>query len=314
MLTEKRRFPVENQQVKTQGNSRLGGILLVSVGIGVAFMGLVFFLAQYFDDWRQVVQLLVSFGIGIPFVVLGTVSERTKPGNSNVTLWFAFGIPALIYGLDLLAEMIWGRHGPVGLMLLYALDAAVCLFLYWLTQRNVALFFAFLVGSLLFYQTGDVAVEKIAFLQNWVVGEGHSMEWLASQAIVLGMIWALSAWSFSKTAREPLVNFLYLVGSVLVLSGIHTLAWLGGNIGNFWQVVDILTAGLLIAGSAFLGRKVLLWVGGFGLVSGILQVTYIHFEKSFTWSVALMISGLVIAAVGYLVLRMHAQYFQPKKG
>jgi len=92
--------------------------LLLWGGAGIAFLGAVFFVAQYFDDWMEAAELLITLGIGLPFTYLGVRSEREKPGGSNTTLWLLFGLPCLFSGIGLLAKMIFGHHGDVGTMTL----------------------------------------------------------------------------------------------------------------------------------------------------------------------------------------------------
>lgn len=284
----------------TQPKQPLGvATLLLWGGMGIAFLGAVFFIAQYFDDWVEAAELLVALGIGIPFTYLGIRAERQRPGTSSTTLWLLFGLPCLFSGIGLLAKMIFGHHGDVGTMTLTLLYTAIALGLYAMIERNVAMFLALLTGSAAYFK-----------VLNVTLGHAPTSEIECYRVLILGAVWGALAWMFSGTKREALVNFMLSAAGILVFSSMLWLAQQDGRVGNAWEVASVLLAGTVFLTSPKTGRYALLWIGGIALLVNILEITYRHFSDSLGWSLSLVVTGLVISGLGALLMWMRGEYFR----
>lgn len=278
--------------------------LFVWTGLSIAALGSIFFLAQYFDNWTDAVRLLLSFGIGVPLVVRGVVLEKR---GSDSTGYLLFGIPLLSWGLGIVAEMIWDHQGHIGEALVYSLCALLTLGLYNFAQRNVAVVYALLFATAVYFN----------IVQGFAAAHEDPLEIFGGATVLLGMIWGVHAYFFSGTKREPVVGFVYIVGSMLLFSGIALLSiaqssdiWLTSprTFPGIWEIVGVMSSAGVLYASIKLVRSSLMCSGGVGLSLFLLDITVRYFREHIGWSLSLIVCGLLISAIGGLLVWMRQKY------
>lgn len=292
--------------MKSSAGANLGKVLFF-LGLGVMSLGVVFFLAQYFENWDEVLELFIKLGLGVTFVAIGMRSERQKPGNSAASTWLIFGIPLLVWGISTFARLVFGHHGDVGTLLVLLFETGVCYAIYLLVRRNVPLFYLTLMGSSALLYASTVLTDHVATFAVWK-GE-HSYQWMEYQALAIGVLWGICAYWYSQGVGKKLSGFFYAMGGVLSLGSMLALAQYNGIVGNMWEVTGMLASCGVLWLAVVLQRNVLLWVGGMGVFCNLFNITYTHFMKDKEWSLILIVCGVLLMFSGWLTLHLRKKYF-----
>lgn len=293
--------PAEQQsaggEVKKHSNFSVTKMLYV-LGAAIVVIGVVFFVAQIWDDIGSFGRILVTLGLGLLFAGLGSTLLKQKPEDNIGPIFHAIGgllIPGgamvSLYELDVDMATIW----PIAIT--FGVIFAFYLLLTSVHKHVVLTLFAIASGTAFIYTTFEAIVDG----QFYNHGDLY-----AYLTILVGASYLLLAYAFRGGWNNGLVNVLHLFGSA---------GFLGAA---FSQIFDSLFLEILyffvVFGALFLSvymkSRTILAVGTLFLIAHVSYITSEYFADSLGWPISLVLLGFAFIGLGYASIAINKKYIK----
>jgi uncharacterized membrane protein len=272
------------------------------IGAIIAVIGVIILVAQNWDDIGFLGRLVVTAGIAlVTYISALFMLAPSKRILSQVFFVISaalapIGVAVMIKqaGLTLSPSV----HAVMGLIL-----GVLYLCAFWQTRRNVLVLVSIMYLTWSYYATLAALFDVFAGMGKWAT-------------IVLGVSYMLVAYyyhlyrqvsgageRFEKSAIESL---LYGIGTIAVL---FPAIFLGG-------AFDLIALGLIFGVfylSVFVKSKTMLLASGLFLMVYIIRITSEYFAESISWSLALIIIGFLVIAVGYGTYYINRKFMSSKQ-
>ncbi len=270
--------------------------ILYVLGASIAILGIVFFVAQVWDDIGSWGRILVTLGLGLLIAGVGSSFLVSKP-ESHLGQVFHVIAGFLIPGgaLVALSELgtptgsLWPVTIAIGIVFLYYLLLTVY------HKNEVLTFFTLANGTALFYLLIESLLES-PFYRHYDV--------YAYLTMAVGLSYLLFAYAFRGGWNKNLVSVLNFLGSVSFLGAAFSRVFES----DLWELLFFLLAigGMTVA--VYIKSRDILVVSTFFLIAHFVYITNEYFADSVGWPISLVVLGFVIIGLGYTSITINKKY------
>ncbi len=267
----------------------LGGVMVI--------IGIVYFVAQIWEDIGAFGRITVTLGLGLLFAAIGSVLLVQKPQDAIGSLFHFIGgmlIPggALVtlseFEVDI--DSLWPVAITFGFIFVFYLLLSAA-------QRHAILtFFAIANGTAFVYLLVGAIIEG-----QYYYNEDDIFAYLT---MLIGVSYLLLAYAFREGWNRHLINALHLFGSGGVLGAAFSRVF----DSRPWELFYF----LLVLGGLFLSvymkSRSILVLSALFLVAHITYITSEYFANSLGWPISLVILGFVFIGLGYASVTINKKY------
>lgn len=272
--------------------------MLYVLGAAIVIIGVVFFVAQIWDDIGSFGRIAVTLGLGLLITALGSVLLKQKP-EDNIGPIFHFIGGMLIPGgaLVTLSELgtdfvsLW----PVAIT--FGAIFAFYLLLNATHKHAVLTFFAIANGTAFMYLLVEAIVDGPYYRHD---------DLYAYLTMIMGASYLLLAHAFRDGWNKILIGALYFFG----IAGFLGAAFSRVFESDLWELLYflIVLGGLFL--SVYMKSRIILVVSTLFLVAHISYITSEYFADSLGWPISLIILGFVFIGIGYGSVAINKQYIK----
>lgn len=270
--------------------------MLYVLGAVIVIIGIVFFVAQVWDDIGSFGRITVTLILGLLATAIGSVLLKQKPEEKIGPVFHVIGgalIPggAMVTLSELSVEVVslWPVAITFGIIFVFYL------LLNYVHNHPVLTFFAIANGTAFIY----IFVESM--LSNSFYEYGDLYAYLT---MAIGTSYLLLAHSFRKGWNKHLIGALYLFG----ITG-----FLGASFSQIfdsvpWQMLYVL---IIIGGfflSVYMKSRSILVMNTLFLIAYISYITSKYFVDSTGWPILLVILGFIFIGLGYASITINKKY------
>jgi len=275
--------------------------VLYYIGGAIIFLGIVILIAQNWSNLSFLTKVLATLVSGVVAYFVGILlsrDKRTEGIGSAFHLIAALVIPIGLY-------VVFDNAGfDVSSLELQSLISGILLITYLASffsfRKNLFLLFSILFGTWFFFSFVNFIIGDSPFLYEW-----HLIEY---QVLFVGLSYMLLGYSFSKSERSSLTGFLYGFGIMGFLGAALSLGGTDPNQNIFWELFFPVLIFIALFLSVQLKSKAFLTFGTIYLMIYIIKITFEYFENSLGWSLALVLAGFSVIAVGYMSVYLKNKY------
>lgn len=276
--------------------------LLYYIGGVIVFVGIMVLMWQNWERFNEATQILITLGSSIAAYVVAVLFQGKRQSNLDSAFFFIsfillpVGLMTTFYN----AGLEVGRAYAQSMVSLLALaTAASSLYVF---KRPLFALFSTIFGTWFF-----VAITELLSPQSLLGSDAFQ----AYRILVIGVSYCLLGYYYSgrkESSYRHSASWLYSVGNILSLG---STMWLGGwspDQNVFWEAIypGIVFGGLFL--SVYLRSKPFLIFGSLFLVGYIGKITSEYFADNLGWPFMLVLSGLMLIAVGYGAFHINKKY------
>ena len=272
--------------------------MLYVLGAAIIVIGIIILVGQIWDDLGALGRIVITFGLGMLFAVLGSVLLKQKPNEKLGAVFHAIGgmlIPGgtlvLLSELNVETVSLW----PV------AISFGVIFIFYLLLNsvfRNAILtFFAIANGTAFTY----LLVESIIDGKFYENRDVH-----AYLTMAIGISYLLLARVFKAGKNKRLVGFLYFFG----IAGFLSAAFSRVFDSELWQFAYFFIIFAAMFLSVYLKSRSILAISTLFLIAHITYITNEYFADSLGWPLSLVLLGFIFIGLGYASVSINKKYIK----
>lgn len=274
----------------------LVGALIVVTGISVL-------VGQHWSEIGIFIRILVTLGSAIVAFVCGWLLSR----KAELTIWSAafyiissillpLGVFVVFDSLGLLTENLFTE----------SLIAFIVVFLhalaFWFLKKGVHLIFLIAYGVWFYY-----SVLVYLFGEQTI-----SSDIVSYITMVLGVSLLFLGYAVSRSQFGRISGLIYSAGVVGLLGACMAVQGYGDDAKVYWEVLyPVISFGLIFLSSELKSKAVLV-LSTLMLMGFILKITGEYFAENIGWSLALVIAGLLLMAIGYVAFEVNKRYLTRK--
>ena len=279
--------------------------ILSYIGGAIVFLGIAILVGQNWDTIGFLTKVLATLGSGIAAYIVGIIFIKDKRTESIAPALFLISALVMPVGFYVILDNGGFDVNGYGIQSFVSFILLIIYFLsYIVFKKNVFVLFSIIYGTWLFFSVTSLLIGEGSFVDTW--------QFYQYRFLVASVMYLIIAYSFSKTSRAPLSNFLYGFGVFGLLSTVLSLGGWSPDQNVFWELLyPILISGVLYLSVVIKKGSFLLW-GSVFLMIFILKITSEYFSAGLGWPFSLVIAGLSMIGVGYLSLNLKNKYLSKK--
>lgn len=270
--------------------------LLFIIGAIFITMGVIYLIAQLWDDLGSASRIAITLGLGLVFAGVGSWFMQLDRERDIGSVFHGIGGFMVPGGaLITLEEMgtsfdtSWPVTLTIGMVFIfYSL-------LTWYHRRVILSFFAFANGTAFAYLLMDSLLPALY---------GDVYDYLT---MCLGASYLLYAHLFREDWNARLVPLLLFFGSI---------GFLGAAFAQIFDTVlmemlyPFLAFGGMVISVSVLRSRITLTVSTFAVIAYVIYFTAEYFADSIGWPVALILLGFVVMGIGYFSISLNRKYLK----
>ncbi len=283
------------ENLKHENSKNIINILYI-VGAVIALVGVIVLVFQNWDSLNYFGRVFITLGMSLVAYIVGFLIKDSEHNVLSQTM-FTFSAVLAPVGTGVLLHEANIQTTPVLVSMLSLMWAIVFGLALWTTRKNILTLITIFFATVSLY---SITAEVLMGVYN----SSLYYKWLT---ILIGIAYVLIGYVISDSDKER--------KSVRgVLYGLGTLGILGSFI-TFGGVFDLLMIALVFGSfyaSVFLRSRIMLSLSAIFLIAHIIKITAKYFSNSMNWSVALIFSGIIIIATGYLTFYLNKRFISKK--
>jgi len=267
--------------------------MLYVLGAVIVIIGILFFVAQIWEDIGSFGRISVTLGMGLLFAAIGSVLLKEKPEENIGTIFHFIGgmlIPggAMVTIFELSLTDVWTITITFGVIF------AFYLLLNAIHKNAVLTFFAIANGTAFIYLMVEAIVDYV------------DEDLYAYLTMAIGVSYLLLAHSFRDGWNKGLIGALYFFG----ITGFLGAAFSQVFDSKLWQMFYflIVLGGLYL--SVYMKSRVILVMSTLFLIAHVSYITSGYFADSLGWPMMLIILGFVFIGLGYISVTINKKYMR----
>jgi len=277
--------------------------ILYFLGTSIAFLGIIFFVAQVWDDIGSFGRILITFILGLILAGTGSIFLNSKPESYLGQVFHVIAgllIPggALVTLSELSTDFIslWPVTITIGVIFIFYL----LLTLY--HKIEVLTFFAIANGTAFTYLLVESIIEGPFYRHDDI----H-----AYLTMFIGLSYLLLAYSFRVGWNKRLVGVLNFFGIAGFFGAAFSRVFESGGI---WELLFfILAVGGMVLAVQLKSRSILV-VSTFFLIGHFAYITNEYFADSIGWPISLVVLGFLFIGLGYASITISKKYIGDASG
>ena len=270
--------------------------LLFIIGAIFITMGVLYLVAQLWDDLNSASRITITLGLGLVFAAVGSWFMHLDAKRDIGSVFHSIG-GFLVPGgaLVTLEEMGSNLDTSWPITLSIGMVFAFYSLLTWYHRRVVLSFFAFANGTAFAYLL-------LNSLQPTLYGDAYDY-----LTLCIGASYLIYAHLFREDWNARLVPLLLFFGSIGLLGA------------AFAQIFDtvlmemlypFLAFGGMVVSVSVLRSRMTLTVSTFAVIAYVIYFTAEYFADSIGWPVALILLGFVVMGIGYFSISLNRKYLK----
>lgn len=278
---------------------------LYYIGALIVFIGIATFLNQNWSSLSIVTRIVTTLGSAVISYIVG-VSFNQKKDTQSVSLAFFF-LSAILFPIGIAVtfnEAGFDIETSGMLSAITGIPLAIFAVSYFIFKRNVFIVSSIAFGTLFFFAFTNTLLEDTAIYDGW---KFHNY-----RVLLVAISYLLMGYYYDTIRQERLSDALYTLGAIGFLGAALFLGgWKDSSTFNvLWQLLfPFLVAGFIYASVAIKAKSFLL-ISSFFLMVYIIKITAEHFSENLGWPLALILSGLMVIAIGFATLRINKKYLK----
>ncbi len=278
--------------------------ILYYIGGGIVCIGIAVLIGQNWEVLSLLSRILVTFGVSVAAFIAGILfsrDERMEGLGQAFHLIAAVVMPVGIYTVFDAAHLNLDSLGIISLIFLIIFLVYLASTL--LFKKTMFLLFAIAYGTILFF----------VFTQ-FLLAQNPIYDWHidAYRILVVGLSYMFFGYYYSTRPFSALSGLLYSLGSIGFLGATMSLGGWSPDQNLFWEAIFPLLVFGIIYLSIYVKSRSFLIFGSLFLMGYILKITAEYFSQGLGWSLALVIAGFFLMAVGYLTVYLNRRYLKGK--
>lgn len=271
--------------------------LLFVIGAIFIALGILYLIAQLWDDLGSLARIAVTLGVGMTFAACGSwimhLDQERELGSAFHGIG-GFIIPGgALVTLDEMGanfDSSWPVTLTIGMVFgFYALLA-------WYHRRVILSFFAFANGTAFIYLLMDSLLPTVY---------NNVFDYLT---MCLGISYILFAQLFRDSWNERLVPLLLFFGAVGLYGAAFIQVW---DTLIFEMLYPFLAFGGMVLSVSVLCSRITLTVSTLAVIAYVIYFTAEYFADSIGWPIALILLGFTVIGIGYFSIRLNRKYLKP---
>lgn len=280
--------------------------VLLFIGGAIVFIGIGLMVSINWDILPGITRILITLGSALAFYVLGILfNGDPKHEKLSAALYFlsALLMPIGLFvsfrvaGLDLDSSSI---QTLISLILLGLYFSSYLLF-----RKPLFVVFCFIFGTWLFFSFTNLLISD-------TLSSGEDFYWY--RLLVASLSYLFFGYYFKRLASlSDLGGWLYGFGALGFLGSALALGGYAPDQNLFWELIyPLLVFGVIVASVYEKSRAFLIW-GSIFLMIYIFKMTAEYFSEGLGWPITLIMSGLLIIAIGYGSIQLNRKYIAGTK-
>jgi hypothetical protein len=270
--------------------------ILYILGGSIAALGLVFFIAQIWDDIGSLGRIFVTLMMGLVLSGIGSLLLKTKPETKIGEVFQAIagllipgGAMVALNELGHTIDSLW----PVTITIGAVFAFYILLNLY---HKNIILtFFEIANGTAFIYLLVESMISGPAY---------QHQDMYAYLTMVVGISYLLLALSFKGGWNARLIGLVNFVGS----AGFFGAAFSRVFDSGLWEfLLFVFTVGGM-ALSIYIKSRAILVVSTLFLIAHFVYITNEYFADSIGWPISLVVLGFLFIGLGYVSISLNKKY------
>jgi len=271
--------------------------MLYAIGAVIVLVGIIFFIAQIWDDIGSFGRILLTLGLGIVFVFLGADLVRKQADNLIGQIFHVIG-GLLIPGgyFVLIEELNISTRTPWPFTFVFGKIFLVYLVLTIIQKVPILTFFTIANGTAFVYFLVFSIIDGIPYIDDEIISVYLTM--------IVGVSYFFLSRAFQNTWNSKLNRALYLFGSIFVFGAAFSRVF----DSELWQFLYFLVifGGLYL--SIYLKSQIILVMSTIFLIAHISYITSEYFADSLGWPISLVILGFIFIGLGYASVNINKKY------
>jgi len=271
--------------------------MLYAIGAVIVLVGIIFFIAQIWDDIGSFGRILLTLGLGIVFVFLGADLVRKQADNLIGQIFHVIG-GLLIPGgyFVLIEELNISTRTPWPFTFIFGKIFLIYLVLTIIQKVPILTFFTIANGTAFVYFLVFSIIDGIPYIDDEIISVYLTM--------IVGSSYFFLSRAFQNTWNEKLNRALYLFGSIFVFGAAFSRVF----DSELWQFLYFLVifGGLYL--SIYLKSQIILVMSTIFLIAHISYITSEYFADSLGWPISLVILGFIFIGLGYASVNINKKY------
>ena len=291
---------VPDELEEIESARRLSAVLYC-IGGGVVFLGLVFLLAQVWDEFSPWLRILSTLGTGLGMYASGALLSREPALGIAGTALFLISLLIMPAGLLVTFHELDLDQTPRLVNLeLSALLLALYLTIYLILRQTLLLVASILFASWLFFAATDYLTAGAPVFDPF--------SFLNYRLLAMGLSYMALGHALRNSSATALTGWLYGFGVVAFLGAALALGKWTPEQNVTWEIVfPGLVFGVLMLSVQFKSRVYLVFASLF-LGIYLTKITAVYFPDSLGWPLALVVLGFLLMVTAWLAVFLSRRY------
>lgn len=276
--------------------------ILYYIGGAIVLLGIAILVGDNWLSLSVVSRVLVTLGAGLAFYAVGTIFIRSHELKNLGRASFLVSAILNPIGLYVLLDA-WGIDATTlgAQSVISFLLFGVYFFSYFLFKEELFSFFTVIFGTALYFSFTSFLLGGRPIFET--------LKFIEYRVLLAGLVYLLFGYAFSPSrAKVFLTGFLYTVGLLAFFSAALALGGWSPEQNIFWELIFPAFVFLAIFLSIRLKSKAFLFIGAGYLMGYIIKITAEYFRNAINWSLSLIVSGLLLIAIGVITFYLNQKY------
>lgn len=270
------------------------------IGGFIVIMGVVILIAQNWNEIGFAGRVLTTLGMAVIAYSAGVLIRKPEHNILSQILFVIsialFPIGALVIYRELNINIDWSVNLYTSLALL-----AIFILGYFANKKKILVLIILGLATWAYY---SAIFKFIPYANN------NSVDIIKWANMILGFSYILIAYGYKGTlsAEQSGEKGKTILGNFINDVGVFIALLAGLNIGGFFDLIYIFLLFAVFYGGTFMKDRAMLVLGGFFVIAYVAKITAKYFLSSLSWPLALILSGLLLMAVGYMVFYLNKKF------
>ncbi len=275
--------------------------ILSYIGGAIVFLGISILVFQNWDTMPVAGRIVATLGSAIAAYIVATIFGKYEKFSLVSAAFYL--ISALIgpIGLYTLADAL---SLDLASQLVQNVIVGTLFFVYMISflamRKYIFSFFSIVFGTWFYFTLTTAIFTPAAYAAFPHLGE--------YQILIAGLTYIALGYALRETKQASLSSFLYVFGAVAFYGSTLALGGWSPNQNVFWELVFPILVFTGLFGSISLQSNGLLGISTLFLMVYIMKITGEYFSVGLGWPLALVLSGLLLIAVGYFYVYLKKRF------
>lgn len=275
--------------------------ILSYIGGAIVFLGVTILVFQNWEFMSSFARVVVTLGSAIAAYIVGVIFGRYEKFQLVSAAFYLISALLGPIGLYTLADaMSLDLNSKLVQNLITGTLFAVYMTSFLIIRRYIFSFFSVIFGTWFYFTLSTALFTPAAYAVFEDLG------WY--QLLIAGLTYVALGYALRETKQAQLSSFLYVFGAAGFYGAALALGGYSPDQNWFWQLIFPVLVFTGLFGSVSLRSNGLLGMSTIFLMIYIMKITGEYFSVGLGWPLALVLSGLLLIAVGYFYVFLKKRF------